>query len=143
MDERKLRDNFERALKVHQDDTGQQFMYSLLDLNIEYDEGQEKVYIDAPVTEIMFNPVGFIHGGILTYIADTAMGHLCAAFSDRPGVTLELKTQFFRTSRDGKIHATAQFVKKGSNINFVECVLQDDKERLLGKVTATFYSMQN
>ncbi|SDY45503.1 uncharacterized domain 1-containing protein [Evansella caseinilytica] len=141
MDENKFRKSFEKALKIHQDGTGQLFLYSLLDFQIDYDEEEEKVFIRVPVTEIMFNPVGFLHGGMLTYIADTAMGHLCAAFAERPGVSLELKTQFFRTTRKGEITAMAYFLKKGKQIQFVECVLVDDRERELGKVTATFYSL--
>ncbi|WP_417891412.1 PaaI family thioesterase [Bacillus alkalicola] len=141
LDEKMIRDNFERALSKHEEGTGQLFMYSLLDLDITYDEEGEKVNISAPVSDIMFNPIGFLHGGILMYIADTAMGHLCAAFSERPGVTLEVKTQFFRTTRKGTIHATAYFVKKGKSIQFVECLLVDDRGRDLGKVTATFYSL--
>ncbi|WP_143521232.1 PaaI family thioesterase, partial [Pseudomonas sp. 2995-1] len=85
MDENKIRDNFERALKVHEDGTGQLFLYSLLDFDIDYNGEDEKVHISAPITDIMFNPIGFLHGGILMYIADTAMGHLVAAFSERPG----------------------------------------------------------
>ncbi|MFA9557230.1 PaaI family thioesterase [Evansella sp. AB-rgal1] len=141
MDEQVLRDNFERALKVHNDGTGQLFLDSLMNFDFQYLEEAEKVKITVPVTDIMFNPVGFIHGGIYSYIADTAMGHLCAAFGEKPSVTLELKTQFFRTTREGEIHATAYFLKKGRNVQFVECLLEDEKGKLLGKVTATFYSM--
>ncbi|MBU9712662.1 PaaI family thioesterase [Evansella tamaricis] len=143
MNEKEIREKFEQALKVKDDGTGQLFMYSLLDFDIQYDEKVERVYISVPVTEIMFNPIGFLHGGILTYIADTAMGHLCAAFAESPSVSLELKTQFFRTTRKGTIHATAYFTKKGKNVQFVECVLKDNEDRDLGKVTGTFYSLNN
>ncbi|WP_096188203.1 PaaI family thioesterase [Evansella halocellulosilytica] len=142
MDEKLLRDRFEKAMNVHEDGTGQQFLYSLFDFDISYFEEEEKVRIQAPVNPIMFNPVGFIHGGILTYIADTAMGHLCAAFADNPGVSLELKTQFFRSANEGTLIAEAYFLKKGKNVQFVECELSDHHNRMLGKVTATFYSLQ-
>ncbi|UCZ54300.1 PaaI family thioesterase [Bacillus shivajii] len=141
MSEERLREKFERALQVHNDGTGQQFLYSLLDFNIEYLEEEEKVRITAPVDEVKFNPVGFLHGGIITYIADTAMGHLCAAFGS-PSVSLELKTQFFRTANDGEIIAVASFIKKGKTVQFVECDLHDDKNRHLAKVTATFYQLE-
>ncbi|OIJ12911.1 thioesterase [Anaerobacillus arseniciselenatis] len=142
MDKEKLRKQFEHALETHQEGTGELFMYSLLNFDFEYDEENEVVRIEAPISELMFNPIGFIHGGMITYIADTAMGHLCAAFAERPGVSLELKTQFFRTAKSGKIFAEASFLKKGRKAQFVECLLKDDQERLLAKATATFLSIE-
>lgn len=141
MDEQKLRDKFEEAIKVHNDGTGQLFLYSLLDFDIQYDEQKETVSITVPVSEIMFNPIGFIHGGLITYIADTAMGHLCAAFADSPCVSLELKTQFLNTAREGQVHAKASFLKKGRSVQFAECVLEDNKGKMLAKVSGTFYSI--
>ena len=141
MEENKLRELFEQGLQDLDDGSGKLFLYSLLDLDIQYDEDNEKVHISAPITNIMFNQMGIIHGGIITYIADTAMGHLVAAFAENPAVSLELKTQFFRTTNEGSFHAHASFLKKGRNVHFVECDLKDDRDRLLGKVTATFYSV--
>ncbi len=142
MDKEKIRSQFEHALETHKEGTGQLFMYSFLNFDFEYDQENEVVRIEAPISEMMFNPIGFIHGGMITYIADTAMGHLCAAFAERPGVSLELKTQFFRSAKAGSIKAEASFVKKGNKVQFVECVLEDDQQRLLAKATATFYSLE-
>lgn len=141
MEEQKLRDLFEKALETHNDDSGALFLYSLMDFEFDYDEERETVHLSAPATEIMFNQMGILHGGIITYIADTAMGHLVAAFSDKPAVSLELKTQFLRSAKEGKIHAHASFLKKGANIHFSECRLEDDNGRLLANVTATFYTI--
>jgi uncharacterized protein (TIGR00369 family) len=141
MDKTKLREQFEHALNTHEQGTGQLFLYSLLNFDFEYDEEQKVVRIQAPISEMMYNPMGYIHGGIISYIADTAMGHLCAAFADRPGVSLELKTQFLRTAKTGSLHAEASFLKAGNQIQFVECTIKDDQHRLLAKVTGTFYSI--
>ncbi|WP_280768661.1 PaaI family thioesterase [Salipaludibacillus daqingensis] len=141
MDERKMMDRFKQALQDHEDGTPQLFMYSLLDFSFEYDEEKEMVVVKAPISEIMYNPVGYIHGGIITYMADTAMGHLCAAFGDQPSVSLELKTQFFRTTKTGELITKAYFIKKGKQVQFVECRIEDDQERLLSKVTGTFYTV--
>ncbi|QOY35018.1 PaaI family thioesterase [Anaerobacillus isosaccharinicus] len=141
MDKEKLREQFEHALNTHQEGTGQLFLYSLLNFTFDYDEEHEVVRIEAPISEMMYNPIGYIHGGIITYMADTAMGHLCAAFAYRPGVSLELKTQFLRAAKTGTLKAEAFFVKKGKQVQFVECDIKDDKDQLLAKTTATFYSL--
>lgn len=140
MDKEKLREQFEKALDTHEDHSGNLFFYSLLDFSFEYNEEREVVSIEVPISNIMYNPIGFIHGGIFTYIADTAMGHLCAAFADQPGVSLELKTQFLKTAKTGTLFAEAYFLKKGKKIQFLECVIKDEQERILTKTTATFYS---
>lgn len=141
MDKEKLRERFEKALETHEDGTGNLFLYSLLDFTFEYDEKREVVGIEVPISKIMYNPIGYIHGGIFTYIADTAMGHLCAAFADHPGVSLELKTQFIKSAKVGSLYAEAYFLKKGRKIQFLECVIKDGQKRVLSKTTATFYSI--
>jgi uncharacterized protein (TIGR00369 family) len=141
MDKQKMREQFEQALNDHEDGTPQLFLYSMLDFSFEYNEENEEVKITAPISEIMYNPVGYIHGGIITYMADTAMGHLCSAFQDRPSVSLELKTQFFRSAKTGKLEAKAYFIKKGKQVQFAECVIHNEEGRLLSKVTGTFYTI--
>lgn len=141
MDEKQLRERFEQGLKVRNSGSGQLFLDALMDMHFDYNEDEEEVTVTVPVTDILFNPIGFIHGGVMTYIADTAMGHLCAVFAENPSVSLELKTQFFNTAKEGYIVATARFLKKGKNIQFVECELQTEKGKPLGKVTGTFYSL--
>ncbi|MGJ9383585.1 PaaI family thioesterase [Salipaludibacillus sp. CF4.18] len=142
MDELKTQEKANQAIKDHNDASGNLFLYSLFDFSFDYDEKKEQLSLHTPISELMYNPVKFIHGGIISYIADTAMGHLCAAFTDRPSVSLELKTQFFRTATSGSLTALAYFLKKGSNVQFVECTIHDDKDRLLSKVTGTFYSIE-
>ncbi|PYZ94098.1 thioesterase [Salipaludibacillus keqinensis] len=141
MDEQKLTKRFEQALKDHKDGTPQLFLYSLMDFSFDYLEEEEIVELSAPISEVMYNPVGFIHGGIITYMADTAMGHLCAAFGERPSVSLELKTQFIKTAKTGELKAKAYFIKKGKQVQFVECMIHDEQNQLLSKVTGTFYTI--
>ncbi len=141
MDKEKLRNQFELALENFQEGAGNLFLYSFLNFEFEYDEEKQVVRITAPISEVMYNPIGYIHGGIITYLADTAMGHLCAVFADRPGVSLELKTQFMRTAKSGNLHAEAYFMKNGKQVQFVECTVKDDKDQLLAKVTGTFFSV--
>lgn len=130
-----------RAVEAHHDGSSDVFLYSLFDFTFDYLEEIEEVHLEAPVTELMYNPVGFIHGGVITYLADTAMGHLCAAFNERPSVSLELKTQFISTAKSGRLIAKASFLKKGKGVQFVECVIHSDEGKLLSKISGTFYTL--
>lgn len=130
-----------QAVETHHDGTSNVFLYSLFDFSFDYLEETEEVHLEAPVTELMYNPVGFIHGGVITYIADTAMGHLCAAFNERPSVSLELKTQFLSTAKSGTLKARAYFLKKGKGVQFVECTIHSDNGTLMSKISGTFYTL--
>ncbi|WP_096440274.1 PaaI family thioesterase [Alteribacter populi] len=141
MDPKQLSEKAVKAAKNHQTGTDSTFLYSFLDFSFNYLQEEEKVKITCPVTEVMFNPIGFLHGGIVMYIADTAMAHLCASVIGSPSVSLEVKTQFFRTSREGTIEAEAYFTKRGGTIQFAECILKDDQQRELAKVSGTFYTL--
>ncbi|PYZ98861.1 thioesterase [Alteribacter lacisalsi] len=141
MDPNHLSEKAIQAAKNHQVGTDATFLYSFLDFSFNYMKDEEKVKITCPVTEVMFNPIGFLHGGIVMYIADTAMAHLCASVIGSPSVSLEVKTQFFRTAREGKIEAEAYFTKRGGTIQFAECMLRDEEGRELAKVSGTFYTM--
>ncbi|WP_147803143.1 PaaI family thioesterase [Alkalicoccus halolimnae] len=136
------KEKVERAVETHHDGSPDVFLYSLFDFSFDYDVEAEEVRLQAPVSELMYNPVGFIHGGVITYIADTCMGHLCAAFNERPSVSLELKTQFLRTAKSGSLHARAYFLKKGKGVQYVECTIENDKGELLSKISGTFYTLQ-
>src|SRR5205823_11447705 len=69
------------------------------------------------------NPMGTLHGGIICDIADAAMG---VAYASTLGegesfTTLELKINFLRPFRTGKLIANAHLVKGGRTIGLVEC----------------------
>ncbi|SDO29838.1 PaaI family thioesterase [Alkalicoccus daliensis] len=131
----------ERAAEVHNDGSPNVFLYSLFDFSFDYLEETEEVILKVPVSDLMYNPVGFIHGGVVGYIADTAMGHLCAAFNERPSVSLELKTQFLNTAKSGTLEAKAYFLKKGKNVQYVECTIHSEDKKLLSKISGTFYTL--
>jgi len=63
------------------------------------------------------NPMGTVHGGILCDIADAAMGMAYAAGLDASETftTLELKINFLKPVRTGRLTATGRVVKAGRN----------------------------
>jgi 1,4-dihydroxy-2-naphthoyl-CoA hydrolase len=61
-------------------------------------------------------PNGFLHGGTVVALADTACGYGCAANLPEGGIgfaTVELKTNFFGTALDGGIACRASLVHGG------------------------------
>ncbi len=96
------------------------------------------------VGERHHNPMGTLHGGVTTDLADSAMGWAYAATlpDGEAFTTLELKVNFLRAVREGRLTAEATVVKGGSTIGYVECEVKDDQGRLVAKANSTCLRMR-
>ena len=88
-----------------------------------------------------YNPLGSVHGGILTTVLDTVMG--CAVQSQLDAgisyATIELKTSFVRpvTVASGMLRAEGSVVHAGSRIATAEARLLDAEDKLFAHATST------
>jgi uncharacterized protein (TIGR00369 family) len=85
------------------------------------------------------NPMDTLHGGVYCDLADAAMGYAYAATLDEGETftTVELKINFFRPVREGKLTAEARVVRAGANLGYVECDVKDGDGRLLARAGST------
>ena len=88
-----------------------------------------------------YNPLGSVHGGIVTTVLDTAMG--CAVQSELEAgaayATIELKTNFVRpvTLEAGRLRAEGRVVHSGSRVVTAEARLADGDGKLFAHATST------
>jgi 1,4-dihydroxy-2-naphthoyl-CoA hydrolase len=71
---------------------------------------------ELPIRRDLFAPNGFLHGGTLVALADTAAGYACLAMLPEGATsftTLELKTNFVGTVREGTLLCEARSVHLG------------------------------
>jgi len=87
------------------------------------------------------NPLGTLHGGILTGLLDTATG--CAVHSTLARGTLyttvDLSVTFLRpapTTR-GEVRCEGHVVSRGSRTAFAQAEVRDDRDRLVAHATST------
>jgi uncharacterized protein (TIGR00369 family) len=85
------------------------------------------------------NPMGTVHGGVFTDLADLAMG---SAFStvieeDESFTTIELKINYLKPVWNDRLTATAKVMKKGSTVGLIECEVHDSKGSLVAYTTST------
>lgn len=79
--------------------------------------------------EFHYNPIGTVHGGVISAILDSAMG--CSIHSLLPAgtgyTTLELKVNFLKavTAQTGELSATGKVIHAGNRIALVEARLTD------------------
>jgi uncharacterized protein (TIGR00369 family) len=108
----------------------------------EVEPGRAVVTLEAGARHA--NPMGTVHGGVLCDIADAAMGIAYAATLDEGETftTLELKINFLKPVRTGRLVATGRIVKGGHIVGLVECDVVDDKERLVARASSTCMTLR-
>jgi uncharacterized protein (TIGR00369 family) len=91
--------------------------------------------------EFHYNPIGAVHGGVITAILDSAMG--CTLHSILPAgtgyTTLELKVNFLKaiTIKTGELKAIGKIINSGSRTALVEAQLLDSNSKLYAHAVST------
>lgn len=101
-----------------------------------------EVTSELPVRKEMMAPNGFLHAGSIVTLADTAAGYGCIANLPEGAegfTTIELKSNFLGTARDGMIECTAKAVHLGKTTQVWDVVVT---HRESGKTIALFRCTQ-
>lgn len=87
-------------------------------------------------------PNGYLHAGTIVTLADTSCGYGCIAHLPEGATnftTVELKSNFLGTAREGVIECEAKLVHGGRNTQVWDALV---KHRDTGKLMATFRCTQ-
>lgn len=81
-----------------------------------------------------------MQGGLIVALADEAIAHaMVTTLTAHEGLTtIELKSNFLAAVNSGELIATARVFKKGRSLVIGDCLITDDKERNICRVSATF-----
>jgi uncharacterized protein (TIGR00369 family) len=95
--------------------------------------------VDLECKEHHSNPMGSLHGGVLCAIADTAMGiaHASMLSEGESSTTTELKINFLRPVRQGKLRAIGKVIKHGKTLTVLESVVLDEEGQLVARASST------
>src|ERR1700726_3569393 len=98
-----------------------------------------RAVFEMEAAERHHNPMGTLHGGIYCDLADAAMGYAYAATlgEGETFTTVELKINFFRPVRKGKLTAEASVLRAGANLGYVECDVKDGEGKLVARAAST------
>lgn len=100
-----------------------------------------RVVFEGTPSEMVYNPLGGVHGGYAATLLDSACG--CAVHSRlAPGqgyTTLELKISYLRgmTAATGPVRAEGKIVSMGRRVAFAEATLTDATGRLHATASST------
>ncbi len=103
-----------------------------------------RAVVELEATPRHANPMGTLHGGILCDVVDAAMGMAWAATLDEGETftTLELKINFLRPVRGGRLTATGRVVNGGRTVALTECDVVDAEGRLVARATSTVMTLR-
>ena len=98
--------------------------------------------VEMPVSEVVINRQGLIHGGALATLLDTASGY-SGVFCPYPGrarraLTLSLTTQYISATNKGVVIAEAKRTGGGRSVFFTEGEVRDESGRVLATATGVF-----
>lgn len=135
--------HFQRAFDDHEQAFETFFLARFLGLEFEYlpidapDPDKEMCRVTFPVTEMVKNPQGSLHGGAMATAMDISMGHLINKIAG-PGATIEMKIQFLRPVTGSTATCEGRFTKKGRSLSFMESRLFGEDGKLAALATATW-----
>jgi acyl-CoA thioesterase len=103
--------------------------------------GDGTAVVDMTATEDMANHAGFLHGGMISSLADSAMGR--AVRTIKPGVSraasFDLKLNFISIAKIGDtFRATARVVHAGRRTVVTECRIEGPGGKLVATASGTF-----
>jgi uncharacterized protein (TIGR00369 family) len=112
----------------------------------EVDVGEGSATVQMTPTEDMANHAGFVHGGMISTLADSAMGRSLRTLV--PGVaramSFDLKLNFISAAKVGEtLRAVGHVVHAGRRTAVAECRVETPGGRLVATASATFAITRN
>ncbi|EMI41599.1 PaaI family thioesterase [Rhodopirellula sp. SWK7] len=85
------------------------------------------------------NPMGRVHGGLISALADAAMGIAFGRtlLESEDFSTVEMKVSFIRPIRVGTLKASAVVIQRGLRIGFVDCRITDQRGKIVATASST------
>lgn len=100
------------------------------------------LHAEFTVQQTHLAPNGYLHAGSVVTLADTACGYACVAHLPEGAssfTTIELKSNFLGTAREGVVECEAKAVHLGRNTQVWDALV---RHRDTGKLIATFRCTQ-
>ena len=95
--------------------------------------------LELELDERHYQPNGVVQGGIISAVADAAMGMAIMTVQElgKVNTTIELKINFIRPAVKGRVRAVGSVVKQGRSVIFAEAEVYNAAGKLLAKATSS------
>lgn len=101
--------------------------------------GEGKATVTLKADSRFHNPMGTLHGGVMTDLADACMGiaTMSTLADDESFTTLELKMNFLRPVIEGELTADARVVHRGRTVVMSEVAVRNQEGKDVARGSAT------
>lgn len=110
-------------------------------LGLEFDTLEEGfVHARMPLRPALFAPNGYVHAGSVVGLADSACGYGCMLSLPEGATgftTIELKTNFLRSAKQGTIACEARLLHGGRTTQVWDAVVSDQEGRTMALFRCT------
>jgi acyl-CoA thioesterase len=133
----------DEVLKYFENRVGNSGWYRLIGMKPKI--GRDRVVVELEITEKHRQAFGTAHGGVLASILDSAAGLVVNKELVKEGkiaVTAEIKVNYIKPVRSGKIIAEGRIVNTGSKIAVATSEAKQNGD-VVAICTATFYIIDN
>jgi len=106
------------------------------------ESGDRTMKMELPIRPELLAPNNYLHAGAVVTLADTAAGYGCLAHLPQGAesfTTIELKSNFLGTAREGGVVCEAKLVHGGKNTQVWDAVVTNEQT---GKTMALFRCTQ-
>lgn len=110
-------------------------------MNVEEQLEDDAVTISIPITPLLYNPLGIVHGGMIATLIDTAMGTLSneATPLDKVAVTTQLNIHYLAAIKGNNLTCHATITHKGSRMMVLSAVVERDDGKKVATASSTFF----
>ena len=111
-------------------------------VGIEFEEPSDRGVLRArlPLRQALFAPNGYVHAGTVVTLADSTCGYGCVLNLPEGATgftTVELKTNFLRSAKDGTITCEARLVHGGRTTQLWDATVSDEGGRTMALFRCT------
>lgn len=102
-----------------------------------------KMKVTLPIQPLFINSAGLVHGGIISTLADVAMGNIFEQDENQKQsvVTADLKVSFLKGATGEYLVADAHLVKRGRTLSHTDCLIFNDQNQVVAKASGIFASI--
>ena len=113
-------------------------------LKIEYtDLGEDFLTASMPVSPIVYQPDGLLHGGATVALAESVGSAAVFVLNKNPKAIvrgIEISANHLKSVQSGYVHATARPINLGKTIQLWEIKVEDDAQQLISICKLTTYT---
>ncbi|WP_313891398.1 PaaI family thioesterase [Psychrobacillus sp.] len=132
--------NFLRGIQNKQQNNAPTYLNATFQMDTSFED--DKCIVTLPITPLTYNSFNIPHGGVISTLADNAMGFLVNKDLHAEGkgaVTTNMTIHFVKAATEKTLIATATYLHKGRQTIVLECTVTQPDGKKIAYATGSFF----